>query len=130
MAGGAADSPEYQGLYRAYKIVAFMRWVTLVLGPMAFGWDQLLAERLAQYLPDIDLITFEDLAVDLVQPILAAVIPDLDIRIYLPPVQLTATGLFFVFVVWTQRMKSRVRKAARDVVAQREMMTYGDELMY
>ena len=110
MAGPSMGSPEYKQLWRAYKIVAFMRWVTLVLGPMAFGWDQLLSERLADYLPDIDLITFEDLAVDFVQLLLAAVIPDFDIKIYLPPVQLTATGLFVVFVVWTQRMKSKMTR--------------------
>ena len=46
--------------HRAWRIIAFMRWVTMVLGPAALLVDEILVPLLLRYdVPDV--VTFEDL---------------------------------------------------------------------
>ena len=135
--GRVADKSDYKGAWKSYRIIAFMRWVTLVLGPLPLIFDLLLekyADQILQHVPLTDIITFEDILsgvlVPVLNPIIGIIVPDFDIVIYLPPITFVASILFVVFVVWTQIMKKKVRSAARDVVAERCMTTYGDDILY
>ena len=103
--------------HRAWRIIAFMRWVTMVLGPAALLVDQLLVPLLLKYqVPDV--VTFEDL----MQWLVLSVLPldlwiDVELfhTIYFHVTRVSCV-LFVVFVVWTHMWKQKAEAAADELV--------------
>jgi len=103
--------------HRAWRIIAFMRWVTMVLGPAALLVDQLLVPLLLKYqVPDV--VTFEDL----MQWLVLSVLPldlwiDIELfhTIYFHVTRVSCV-LFVVFVVWTHMWKQKAEAAADKLV--------------
>ena len=103
--------------HRAWRIIAFMRWVTMVLGPAALLVDQLLVPLLLKYqVPDV--VTFEDL----MQWLVLSVLPldlwiDVELfhTIYFHVTRVSCV-LFVVFVVWTHMWKQKAEVAADELV--------------
>ena len=110
--------------HRAWRIIAFMRWVTMVLGPAALFVDRLLVPLLLKYeVPDV--VTFEDL----MQWLILSVLPldlwiDIDLfhSIYFHVTRLSCV-LFVVFVVWTYLWKQKAEAAADELAHGQARMT-------
>ncbi len=124
MHGSAELDRRFRQRHRAWRIIAFMRWVTMVLGPAALLVDQLLVPLLLKYqVPDV--VTFEDL----MQWFILSVLP-LDIwidtelfhSIYFHVTRLSCV-LFVVFVLWTHMWKQKAESAADELVQGHAQMT-------
>ncbi len=116
---------EYKSLYRAYRIVGFMRWITLMLGPIWFlGLDDKLIA--AAEGAGIDLWNFDRL----LQWMIVGLSLPIDLSVLEIPVQIVCTGLMVVFFIWASRLKKQVKNAASDHATSVSAMTYGDELIY
>ena len=110
--------------HRAWRIIAFMRWVTMVLGPAALFVDQLLVPLLLKYkVPEV--VTFEDV----VQWLILSALPldlwiDVELfhSIYFHVTRLSCV-LFVVFVVWTYLWKQKAEAAADELAHGQARMT-------
>lgn len=112
--------------FKAWRFIAFMRWITLLLGPVAIILDNYLEPWLtAQGFPNI--ITMEDLSQWLVLDVfrLGKWI-DLEefLEIYYH-VNVVSCVLFVVFVLWFLILKSKTIKSARDMSILQEQMRGG-----
>ena len=110
--------------HRAWRIIAFMRWVTMVLGPAALFVDQLLVPLLLKYkVPEV--VTFEDV----VQWLILSALPldlwiDVELfhSIYFHVTRLSCV-LFVVCVVWTHLWKKKAKAAADELADGQVRMT-------
>ena len=116
---GQSQVADYRSRWRAYKIIVFMRWVTLVLGPISLGWDRFLFPLLHPIMEKIgipEIILMEDLMRWFVIEIIPVTPAMREMFLAaLPHIPLVCTGLFVLFVVWSIIAKQKTRKAARDI---------------
>ncbi len=115
--------------HRAWRIIAFMRWVTMVLGPAALLVDEILVPLLLRYdVPDV--VTFEDLMQWLVLKALPLdVWIDIELfhSIYFHVTRVSC-ALFVVFVAWTLLWKKKAETAADELVKGQDRLTEEIEL--
>ena len=110
----------YNAQWKAYSIIKRMRWITLVLGPVAIVWDNVIVTLLIQFgAPEI--VTMEDVA----QALMSRWIPAEKIEQYWPHLNNVCTALFIVFLLWTMQKKRAAKAAARDVVELEDRMSMG-----
>ena len=110
----------YNAQWKAYSIIKRMRWITLVLGPVAIVWDNVIVPLLIQFgAPEI--VTMEDVA----QALMSRWIPAEKIEQYWPHLNNICTALFIVFLLWTMQKKRAAKAAARDVVELEDRMSMG-----
>ena len=122
--GSAELDRRFRQRHRAWRIIAFMRWVTMVLGPAALFVDELLVPFLLKYqVPDV--ITFEEM----MQWLILGLLP-LDLWIDLELFQFLyyhitrlSIVLFVVFVVWTEVWKRKATAAAGELTEEQTKFT-------
>ncbi|HHZ73857.1 MAG TPA: hypothetical protein EYN58_01485, partial [Candidatus Poseidoniales archaeon] len=107
---------ELQGRFKVLRIVAFMRWVTLLAGPGAILIDDYIQPWLLnQGLPSI--ITMEDLSKYLFLDVLgiSRYIDEEQFLAYYHHLNIISCFLFVVFVGWVIIAKKKAVIAARDL---------------
>lgn len=117
---------KFKGQFKAWRVIAFMRWVTFIIGPVAIIIDDYLQPWIATMgLPNI--LTIEDLSQWLILDILNLkkwIDVDLFLAIYYH-VNWVSCILFIVFVVWHVVLKRKTTAAARDLTLLEEKMRAG-----
>ncbi len=107
---------ELQGRFKILRIVAFMRWVTLLAGPGAILIDDYIQPWLLnQGLPSI--LTMEDLSRFIFLDVLG-ISKYIDEEVFLAfyhHVNIVSCFLFVLFVVWVLIAKRKAVIAARDL---------------
>jgi|TARA_B110000881_G_C18448909_1_gene449981 hypothetical protein len=114
---------ELQGRFKVLRIVAFMRWVTLLAGPGAILIDDYIQPWLLnQGLPSI--LTMEDLSRYFFLDILgiANYIDEEQFLAFYHHVNIVSCFLFVVFVGWVIIAKKKAVIAARDLALLQEKM--------
>jgi len=114
---------ELQGRFKVLRIVAFMRWVTLLAGPGAILIDDYIQPWLLnQGLPSI--LTMEDLSRYFFLDILgiANYIDEEQFLAFYHHVNIVSCFLFVVFVGWVIIAKKKAVIAARDLTILQEKM--------
>ena len=112
----------YRAQWRAYAIVKRMRWITLVLGPVAILWDNVIAPFLVeQGAPEF--VTMEDFFQAIVFS--SGLISEETFEQYWPHLNNVCTALFLVFLFWTIRKQRAVKQAAREQVELEGRMAIG-----
>lgn len=114
---------ELQGRFKVLRIVAFMRWVTLLAGPGAILIDDYIQPWLLnQGLPSI--ITMEDLSKYLFLDVLgiSKYIDEEQFLVYYHHLNIISCFLFVVFVGWVIIAKKKAVIAARDLALMEEKM--------
>ncbi|HIG20507.1 MAG: hypothetical protein CXT67_08975 [Methanobacteriota archaeon] len=114
---------ELQGRFKVLRIVAFMRWVTLLAGPGAILIDDYIQPWLLnQGLPSI--LTMEDLSRYFFLDILgiANYIDEEQFLAFYHHVNIVSCFLFVVFVGWVIIAKKKAVSAARDLTLMQEKM--------
>jgi len=112
----------YRAQWRAYAIVKRMRWITLVLGPVAILWDNVIAPFLVeQGAPEF--VTMEDFCQAIVFS--SGLISEETFERYWPHLNNVCTALFLVFLFWTIRKRRAAKQAAKDVVELEGRMAIG-----
>jgi hypothetical protein len=114
---------ELQGRFKVLRIVAFMRWVTLLAGPGAILIDDYIQPWLLnQGLPSI--LTMEDLSKFLFLDVLgiAKYIDEEKFLAFYHHVNIVSCFLFVVFVGWVIIAKKKAVIAARDMTLMQEKM--------
>ena len=112
----------YRAQWRAYAIVKRMRWITLVLGPVAILWDNVIAPFLVeQGAPEF--VTMEDFCQAIVFS--SGLISEETFEQYWPHLNNVCTALFLVFLFWTIRKQRAVKQAAREQVELEGRMAIG-----
>ncbi|HIB24301.1 MAG TPA: hypothetical protein EYM81_02205 [Candidatus Poseidoniales archaeon] len=114
---------ELQGRFKVLRIVAFMRWVTLLAGPGAILIDDYIQPWLLnQGLPSI--ITMEDLSKYLFLDVLgiSRYIDEEQFLAYYHHLNIISCFLFVVFVGWVIIAKKKAVIAARDLALMEEKM--------
>ena len=112
----------YRAQWRAYAIVKRMRWITLVLGPVAILWDNVIAPFLVeQGAPEF--VTMEDFCQAIVFS--SGLISEETFERYWPHLNNVCTALFLVFLFWSMQKKRAAKAAARDVVELEGRMAMG-----
>jgi hypothetical protein len=114
---------ELQGRFKVLRIVAFMRWVTLLAGPGAILIDDYIQPWLLnQGLPSI--ITMEDLSKYLFLDVLgiSRYIDEEQFLAYYHHLNIISCFLFVVFVGWVIIAKKKAVIAARDLALMQEKM--------
>ncbi len=114
---------ELQGRFKVLRIVAFMRWVTLLAGPGAILIDDYIQPWLLnQGLPSI--LTMEDLSKFLFLDVLGVskYIDEEQFLAFYHHVNIVSCFLFVLFVVWVLVAKKKAVIAARDLALMQEKM--------
>jgi hypothetical protein len=114
---------ELQGRFKVLRIVAFMRWVTLLAGPGAILIDDYIQPWLLnQGLPSI--LTMEDLSKFLFLDVLgiSKYIDEEQFLAFYHHVNIVSCFLFVVFVGWVIIAKKKAVIAARDLALMQEKM--------
>ncbi len=112
----------YRAQWRAYAIVKRMRWITLVLGPVAILWDNVIAPFLVeQGAPEF--VTMEDFCQAIVFS--SGLISEETFERYWPHLNNVCTVLFLVFLFWTIQKRRAAKQAAKDVVELEGRMAIG-----
>ena len=114
---------ELQGRFKVLRIVAFMRWVTLLAGPGAILIDDYIQPWLLnQGLSSI--ITMEDLSKYLFLDVLgiSRYIDEEQFLAYYHHLNIISCFLFVVFVGWVIIAKKKAVIAARDLALMEEKM--------
>ncbi len=112
----------YRAQWRAYAIVKRMRWITLVLGPVAILWDNVIAPFLVeQGAPEF--VTMEDFFQAIVFS--SGLISEETFERYWPHLNNVCTALFLVFLFWTIRKRRAAKQAAKEVVELEGRMAIG-----
>jgi len=114
---------ELQGRFKVLRIVAFMRWVTLLAGPGAILIDGYIQPWLLnQGLPSI--LTMEDLSKFLFLDVLgiSKYIDEEQFLAFYHHVNIVSCFLFVLFVVWVLVAKKKAVIAARDLALMQEKM--------
>ncbi len=112
----------YRAQWRAYAIVKRMRWITLVLGPVAILWDNVIAPFLVeQGAPEF--VTMEDFFQAIVFS--SGLISEETFERYWPHLNNVCTVLFLVFLLWTIQKRRAAKQAAKDVVELEGRMAIG-----
>tara|TARA_A100001037_G_C14706739_1_gene438542 strand:- start:95 stop:487 length:393 start_codon:yes stop_codon:yes gene_type:complete len=112
----------YRAQWRAYAIVKRMRWITLVLGPVAILWDNVIAPFLVeQGAPEF--VTMEDFFQAIVFS--SGLISEETFERYWPHLNNVCTVLFLVFLFWTIQKRRAAKQAAKDVVELEGRMAIG-----
>jgi len=114
---------ELEGRFKILRIVAFMRWITLLVGPVAILIDDYIQPwLLEQGLPSI--LTMEDLSKFLFLEILglSRYIDEEQFLALYHHVNIVSCALFVVFVCWVIIAKKRAVVAARDLTLMEEKM--------
>ena len=112
----------YRAQWRAYAIVKRMRWITLVLGPVAILWDNVIAPFLVeQGAPEF--VTMEDFCQAIVFS--SGLISEETFERYWPHLNNVCTALFLVFLFWTIRKRRAAKQAAKEVVELEGRMAIG-----
>ena len=114
---------ELQGRFKVLRIVAFMRWVTLLAGPGAILIDDYIQPwLLKQGLPSI--LTMEDLSKFLFLDVLgiSKYIDEEQFLAFYHHVNIVSCFLFVVFVGWVIIAKKKAVNAARDMTLMQEKM--------
>ena len=113
---------QYRAQWRAYAIVKRMRWITLVLGPVAILWDNVIAPFLVeQGAPEF--VTMEDFFQAIVFS--SGLISEETFERYWPHLNNVCTVLFLVFLFWTIQKRRAAKQAAKDVVELEGRMAIG-----
>lgn len=114
---------ELEGRFKVLRIVAFMRWVTLLAGPGAILIDDYIQPWLLnQGLPSI--LTMEDLSRFIFLDVLGAS-KYIDEEVFLAfyhHVNIVSCFLFVLFVAWVLVAKKKAVIAARDLALMQEKM--------
>ncbi|MDP6742836.1 MAG: hypothetical protein QF807_07670 [Candidatus Thalassarchaeaceae archaeon] len=117
---------KFKGQFKAWRVIAFMRWITFIIGPVAIIIDDYLQPWVASMgLPNI--LTIEDLSQWLILDILNLkkwIDAELFLAIYYH-VNWVSCILFIVFVVWHAVLKRKTTAAARDLTLLEEKMRAG-----
>ena len=112
----------YRAQWRAYAIVKRMRWITLILGPVAILWDNVIAPFLVeQGAPEF--VTMEDFFQAIVFS--SGLISEETFEQYWPHLNNVCTVLFLVFLFWTIQKRRAAKQAAKDVVELEGRMAIG-----
>ena len=112
----------YRAQWRAYAIIKRMRWITLVLGPVAILWDNVIAPFLVeQGAPEF--VTMEDFCQAIVFS--SGLISEETFERYWPHLKNVCTALFFVFLFWTIQKRRAVKQAAKEQVELEGRMAIG-----
>jgi len=112
----------YRAQWRAYAIIKRMRWITLVLGPVAILWDNVIAPFLVeQGAPEF--VTMEDFCQAIVFS--SGLISEETFERYWPHLNNVCTALFFVFLFWTIQKRRTVKQAAKEQVELEGRMAIG-----
>ena len=112
----------YRAQWRAYAIIKRMRWITLVLGPVAILWDNVIAPFLVeQGAPEF--VTMEDFCQAIVFS--SGLISEETFERYWPHLNNVCTALFFVFLFWTIQKRRAVKQAAKEQVELEGRMASG-----
>ena len=112
----------YRAQWRAYAIIKRMRWITLVLGPVAILWDNVIAPFLVeQGAPEF--VTMEDFCQAIVFS--SGLISEETFERYWPHLNNVCTALFFVFLFWTIQKRRAVKQAAKEQVELEGRMAIG-----
>ena len=114
---------ELQGRFKVLRIVAFMRWVTLLAGPGAILIDDYIQPwLLKQGLPSI--LTMEDLSKFLFLDVLgiSKYIDEEQFLAFYHHVNIVSCFLFVVFIGWVIIAKKKAVNAARDMTLMQEKM--------
>ena len=112
----------YRAQWRAYAIIKRMRWITLVLGPVAILWDNVIAPFLVeQGAPEF--VTMEDFCQAIVFS--SGLISEETFEQYWPHLNNVCTALFFVFLFWTIQKRRAVKQAAKEQVELEGRMAIG-----
>ena len=112
----------YRAQWRAYAIVKRMRWITLVLGPVAILWDNVIAPFLVeQGAPEF--VTMEDFFQAIVFS--SGLISEETFERYWPHLNNVCTVLFLVFLFWTIQKRRAAKQAAKEVVELEGRMAIG-----
>ena len=114
---------ELQGRFKILRIVAFMRWITLLAGPAAILIDDYIQPwLLKQGLPSI--LTMEDLSRFLFLDVLgiSKYIDEEQFLAFYHHVNIVSCFLFVVFVGWVLIAKKKAVVAARDLTLMQEKM--------
>ncbi|MDP6325822.1 MAG: hypothetical protein QGI36_01865 [Candidatus Thalassarchaeaceae archaeon] len=117
---------KFKGQFKAWRIIAFMRWITFIIGPVAIIIDNYIEPWITKMgLPNI--LTMEDLSQWLILDVLNFsrwIDVDLFLRIY-HHVNWVSCILFVIFVIWHAVMKRKTTSAARDLTLLEETMRTG-----
>lgn len=114
---------ELKGRFKILRIVAFMRWITLLVGPVAILIDDYIQPwLLEQGLPSI--LTMGDLSKFLFLEILglSRYLDEEQFLAIYHHVNIVSCLLFVVFVCWVIIAKKRAVVAARDLTLMEEKM--------
>ena len=112
----------YRAQWRAYAIIKRMRWITLVLGPVAILWDNVIAPFLVeQGAPEF--VTMEDFCQAIVFS--SGLISEETFERYWPHLNNVCTALCFVFLCWTIQKRRAVKQAAKEQVELEGRMAIG-----
>ena len=112
----------YNATWKAYAIIRRMRWITLVLGPVAILWDNVVAPFLVeQGAPEF--VTMEDFFQAIV--FRSGLISEETFERYWPHLNNVCTALFLVFLFWSIQKKRAAKAAAKDVVELEGRMAMG-----
>tara|TARA_B110000116_G_C16682600_1_gene511414 strand:+ start:29 stop:433 length:405 start_codon:yes stop_codon:yes gene_type:complete len=114
---------ELQGRFKVLRIVAFMRWITLIAGPGAILIDDYIEPWLSNNgLPSI--LTMEDLSRFFFLDVLGIsnYIDEAQFLAFYHHVNIISCFLFVVFVVWVLIAKKKAVIAARDLTLMQEKM--------
>ncbi len=121
-----AIDAEFKGQYKALRIVSFMRWITLVIGPGAIIIDDFIQPWMVnQGLPSI--LTMDDLSRWFILDILGLsnyIDIDLFLEIY-HHVNIISCVLFVVFIIWVEVAKRKAVSAASELTLLEDRMRRG-----
>jgi len=114
---------ELKGRFKVLRIVAYMRWITLIIGPVAILIDDYIQPWMLNYqLPSI--LTMEDLGKFIFLDILgiSKYIDEEQFLSFYHHLNIVSSFLFVVFVVWVLIAKRKAVIAARDLTLMQEKM--------
>ena len=112
----------YNSTWKAYAIIRRMRWITLILGPVAILWDNVIAPFLVERgAPEF--VTMEDFFQAIVFS--SGLISEETFERYWPHLNNVCTALFFVFLFWTIQKRRAVKQAAKEQVELEGRMAIG-----
>lgn len=117
---------KFKRQFKAWRIIAFMRWVTFILGPLAIFLDRFLQPWMVSMgLPNI--VTMEDFSRWLVLDVLSLskwIDVDQFLELY-HHINLVSCILFLVFIAWHSIMKRKTTQSARNLTLLEEKMRGG-----
>ncbi len=117
---------EFRGRYRVLRIVAFMRWVSLLVGPIAIIVDRIIEPWMsATGLPSV--LTMEDITQFLLYEStgLSNYISEEEFLGYYHHLNIICCALFAVFVIWFILAKRKAVGAAEELALLEQRMGGG-----